>query len=216
MLDTFLGELSKLQGTITSEDSRNVIISLIGNIYTLKQSLQSGSADTSSFQFFIKNIQQGLQKVTTIESSSSGGGGGGSSGSSGGTSITNADITNVQSLFTNLQNILNSGSTQGASAVLQQLVTLLQGFTSKISDSNAQQILSSIIQSITQLQQQASSGNVDMSSFASVLIQSVNNLNKFIQVLNSVGANGGSSTSTSGNNGGWSWNIQTSPTVTVQ
>lgn len=213
MLDTFLGELSKLQGTITSEDSRNVIISLIGNIYTLKQSLQSGSADTSSFQFFIKNIQQGLQKVTTIESSSSGGGGGGSSG---GTSITNADITNVQSLFTNLQNILNSGSTQGASAVLQQLVTLLQGFTSKISDSNAQQILSSIIQSITQLQQQASSGNVDMSSFASVLIQSVNNLNKFIQVLNSVGANGGSSTSTSGNNGGWSWNIQTSPTVTVQ
>lgn len=213
MLDTFLGELSKLQGTITSEDSRNVIISLIGNIYTLKQSLQSGSADTSSFQFFIKNIQQGLQKVTTIESSSSGGGGGGSGG---GTSITNADITNVQSLFTNLQNILNSGSTQGASAVLQQLVTLLQGFTSKISDSNAQQILSSIIQSITQLQQQASSGNVDMSSFASVLIQSVNNLNKFIQVLNSVGANGGSSTSTSGNNGGWSWNIQTSPTVTVQ
>lgn len=218
LLDAFLQQLSKLQGSTTEADSRNVIISLIGNIYTLQQSVQSGNADSASFQFFIKNIQDGLQKVSTLESGGSSSGGGGGGGSSG-TSITNADISNVQSLFTQLQNILNSGSTQGSSAVLQQLITVLQGFTAKVSDSNALQILNSIIANITKLQQQAAAGSVDLNSFASLLVQSVNGLNQFIQVVNSINASGGASTggaSTGGSNGGWSWNVQTSPTVVVQ
>lgn len=207
LLNTFLEQLNKLQGDIKVADSRNVIIALIGNIYTLQQSLQSGNVDMSSFQFFIKNIQEGLQKVASIESSggsSSGGGGGG-----GGTSVTNDDISNVQSLFTQLQNIFNSGSTQGAASVLQSLVALLQSFTSKVSDNNALQILNTIIQNISQMQQQASSGSLSMSSFASLLMQSVNSLNQFIQVLNS--SAGGSSSG--GTNGGWTWNVSTGPVV---
>lgn len=196
LLDTFLQQLSKLQNDTKEEASRNVIISLIGNIYTLQQNLQAGNADASSFQFFIKNITEGLQKVVSIESS-----GGSSGGSGGGISITQADISNVQTLFTNLQNIFNSGSVAGSSSVLQSLVALLQSFTSKVSDSRALNLLNSIIQNITQLQQQVASGNVNMSSFAATLMQSVNSLNQFIQLLNTIQAGG--------SGGGTSWTIQT-------
>lgn len=211
LLDTFLQQLTKLQAGAKATESRNVIVSLIGNIYTLQQSLQAGGADFSKLQFFVKNIQEGLQKIASFESTS--GGGSTTGGGSAGVSITNADISNVQTLFTNLQNIFNSGSLQGASGVLQQLVALLQGFLAKVSDKNAQSILGSIIQNLTQLQQQASSGSSNMQSFANLLIQSVNNLNQFIQVINSLQAGGQSQVNISGGNGGQgggaSWSFQT-------
>lgn len=223
LLNSFLAQLTKLQSEAKVEASRNVIVSLIGNIYTLLQSLQAGAVDTSSLQFFVKNIQQGLQQIASFESSGSGsisGGGSVSGGGSSGVSLTNADISNVQTLFTNLQNIFNSGSLQGAAPVLQQLVAMLQGFMSKVSDSNAQSILGSIIQNLTTLQQQAQSGSVDMSAFANLLVQSVNNLNQFIQVVNQLQAGGSSQVVVSqggnvgqGGQGGMSWSFQTSPTA---
>lgn len=182
---------------------------MIGNIYTLQQHLNDGDADTSSFQFFINNIQTGLQKVMTIESNASSSGGGSiGGGSSGAASISNADISNVQSLFTKIQNIFNSGSLQGASGVLQQIISILNGFKAKVSDSKANSLLSSIISDLTQLESQASSGSADMSSFAQLLMSSVNSLNQFIQVLNSLQVSGSGSVSGGGAGGNWSWSFK--------
>lgn len=222
LLNTFLQQLNKLQAETKVEDSRNIIISLIGNIYTLQQSLQSGGADMSSFQFFINNISNGLQKIAAFESSGGSSSGGGQTGGGSSVSLTNSDISQVQSLFTQIQNAFNSGSVQSSASALQSLVSLLQSFQSKVQDSNAQQLLASITQNISQLQQQASSGNVNMQSFAQLLMQSVNSLNQFIQVVNSLQVSGGGSAQVSGggsqgggSGGGWSWSFQSSPTMVV-
>lgn len=156
----------------------------------LQQTISSGNNDMSNFQFFIKNIKDGLQKIEGIETNGSSTDGG-NSGS--GNSVTNADIAAMQNLITKIQNIFNSGSLQGASGVLQSLVDLLSGLTVKVKSQNAQQILSSIISNMKNLQVQSSSANVDMSSFANLLMQSVNQINQFIMALNSSSAGGSSS-----------------------
>lgn len=145
------------------------------------RSLKQGNINTGNFEFFIKNIQNGLQKISSIEGNASGGG----NRSDGKNSVTNEDISAVQNLFTKLQNILNKGSTQGASEILQNLVSVLNGLTAKVADKNALKLLGSIIENIKNLQAQASSSKIDMNNFANLLIQSVNKLNEFIDVLNS-------------------------------
>lgn len=63
LLQELLAELQNLKENVAIPDARNVIVSMIQSLYLM---LQSNSQATSDYQFFIKNIRDGVQQVSSI------------------------------------------------------------------------------------------------------------------------------------------------------
>lgn len=72
-LQTILNQLTKLQGDVADFKARNVIISLIGNIFVLKGQMAAGQVEASAYKYLISNIQSGIKQVRVIVNASSGG-----------------------------------------------------------------------------------------------------------------------------------------------
>lgn len=114
--EQLLAQLTDLQATVAENlVVRNEILNLIGNIFTLKTRMTSGKATDADFTFFIANIQNGLQKISSVINKET------TTTTSETTVTTNTKITNIQTIIQSFQTMVSSGDTTNIGEVLEQV-----------------------------------------------------------------------------------------------
>lgn len=153
VLKKILVELTTLQSKVNSLTARNVILSIIGNIYTLEIHARGGKATKADFAFFITNIQNGLKQIQKIIG-----------GESSTTNSVSTEITNVTTLIKTLHTVLTTGNVKNITTSLQQILAILKALGTQTKNTTVTKIISTVTNTLTKVEKTVHTGKFDISS----------------------------------------------------
>lgn len=162
--------MTDLQSTVTKSDARNSILSLIGNIYTLQTQLTSGDVSKSDFDFFVTNIQKGLDEVRKLVNPEP--------SPEELNKIVGAQIIKVLALTQRFQAAVKAANVQKVSSLLQTLLSLLQKLGTTSKNVSITKSVTKIVNHLTKLQGQVNAGDFNTTNILKIVKDVVGELNE--------------------------------------